>query len=79
VHGGSLLVALFRLADKVHVDVAELLLNAGLVHLHLARLEKTRFLNKKKPAQWVFWVCLVFCFLLGFLGFFIYLPRRENF
>ena len=35
VHLGSLLVALLGLADKVHVDVAELLLDVGLVHVHL--------------------------------------------
>jgi hypothetical protein len=36
-----------------------------------AGLEKTRFFLN--PAQWVF------CFFWVFLGFFIYLPRRESF
>jgi hypothetical protein len=66
VHGGSLLVALLRLADKVHVDVAELLLNAGLVHLHLAGLEKTRFFFN----QWFFLGFLGFLGFWGFFGFF---------
>jgi hypothetical protein len=50
-------------------------------------------LKKKKTAQWVFlfffgsfgffWFFGIFCFLLlfflmGFLGFFIHLPRRES-
>jgi hypothetical protein len=76
VHGGSLLVALLRLADKVHIDVAELLLNAGLVHLHLAGLEKTRFFFKKNPAQWVF---QVFLFFFGFFGFLYICPEERVF
>jgi hypothetical protein len=78
VHGGSLLVALLRLADKVHVDVAELLLNAGLVHLHLAGLEKTQVFLPSGVFLvflvffgffWVFW---------GFLGFFLYICPEER-
>ncbi len=80
MHGGSLLVALLRLADKVHVDVAELLLNAGLVHLHLAGLEKTRVKKKNKKNSPVGFLGFFggFWFFLGFLGFFyIFAQKRE--
>ncbi len=43
-----------------------------------AGLEKTRVLKKKKTSPLVFLV-FFWCFFLGFLVFFIYLPRRESF